>query len=62
MSNKILLRFASESQASFDKFTFNSESVTYQEIMDFLAKKKKIGSAGKTDQVTLINIDENKVA
>jgi hypothetical protein len=49
MSNKILIRFASESQATFDKFTFSSETVTYQEIMDFLSKKKKIGSAGKTD-------------
>lgn len=62
MSNKILLRFASESQATFDKFTFSSDSVTYQEILDFLAKRKKIGSAGKTDQVSLFNIDENKDA
>ncbi len=60
MSNKILLRFASE--AAFDKFVFSSESVTGQEILDFLAKKKKIGSAGKTDHVTLFNIDENKEA
>jgi hypothetical protein len=62
MSNKILLRFASEAHFTFDKFTFSSDSVTYQEILDFLAKKKKIGSAGKTDQVTLFNIDENRDA
>ena len=60
MSNKILIRFASESQ--FDKFTFNSESVTGQEILEFLAKKKKIGSANKTDLVTLFNIDKNEEA
>jgi hypothetical protein len=58
MSNKILLRFASE--ATFDKFVFSSESVTGQEILDFLARKKKIGSVGKTDHVSLFNIDENK--
>lgn len=60
MSNKILIRFASE--ANFDKFFFNSESVTGQEVLDFLTKKKKIGSANKTDLVTLFNIDENKEA
>ena len=49
MSNKILLRFLSESAASFDQFKFNSNSVTYKEILDFLERKKKIGSAGKTD-------------
>jgi hypothetical protein len=62
MSNKILLRFLSESAASFDQFKFNSNSVTYKEILDFLERKKKIGSAGKTDQVALFNIDENRFA
>ena len=60
MANKIQLRFASESQNSFDKFTFSSESVTYQEVLDFLEKRKKIGSAGKKDEVVLFNIDENR--
>jgi hypothetical protein len=60
MSNKILIRFASE--ATFDKFTFNSESVTGQEILDFLSRRKKIGSANKTDAITLFNIDENREA
>lgn len=59
MSNKVLLRFASEGAQNFDKFTFNNETVTYSEILDFLQRKKKIGSGGKTDQVSLFNIDKN---
>jgi hypothetical protein len=59
MSNKIQLRFASECSNTFDKFTFNSESVTYQEILEFLAKKKKIDSTKKTDQIALYNIDKS---
>lgn len=61
MSNKILLRFASESTNAFDKFNFDSENVTYKEILEFLGKRKKIGSAGKTDQVTIYNLDRNNI-
>ena len=62
MSNKIQLRFVSEAEKSFDKFTFSSDSVTYQEVLNFLERRKKIGSAGagKTDEVFLFNIDENR--
>jgi len=49
MSNKILIRFASEANSIFDKFTFSSDTVTYNEVIDFLQRKKKIGSGGKTD-------------
>ena len=49
MSNKILLRFASESTNAFDKFNFDSENVTYKEILEFLGKRKKIGSAGNSE-------------
>ena len=59
MSNKVLLRFASEGIQNFDKFTFNTETVSYAEIVEFLGRKKKIGSGGKTDQLTLYNIDKN---
>jgi hypothetical protein len=59
MSNKVLLRFASEGISNFDKFTFNTETVSHAEIVEFLQRKKKIGSGGKTDQVTLFNIDKN---
>lgn len=64
MSNKILLRFASEATNTFTRFFFSSDSVTYNEIIDFLAKKKKIDadSNKKTDQVTLFNLYEQKVA
>lgn len=59
MSNKILIRFASEANSIFDKFTFSSDTVTYNEVIDFLQRKKKIGSGGKTDQVSLFNIDKD---
>ena len=59
MINKIQLRFASESATSFDKFNFPSESVTYEEILQFLARRKKLDSTRKTDSITLYNIDKS---
>ena len=53
-----MLRFLSESSHTFDKFYFNSEHVTYNEIIEFLAKKKKIDSSKKTDHITLYYSDK----
>ena len=39
-SNRIQIKFASESH--FEKFTFNSETIMYQEVIEYLSKKKKI--------------------
>ena len=61
ISNKVLLRFASEGTSNFDKFTFNTETVSHAEILEFLQRKKKIGSGGKTDQISLFNIDKNLI-
>ena len=38
--------------------TFNSETITYQEVIEYLARKKKIDDKKKTDQITLQNIDQ----
>jgi len=54
-SNRIQIKFASESH--FEKFSFNSETITFQEVIEYLAKKKKIDVSKKTDQITLLNID-----
>ena len=39
-SNRIQIKFRSESH--FDKFSFNSETITFQEVLDYLVSKKKI--------------------
>ena len=56
-SNNIKIKFASESH--FEKFPFNSETITYQEILLYLERKKKIDVQKKADQITLLNIDQN---
>ena len=55
-SNRIQIKFASESH--FEKFSFNSETITFQEVIEYLSKKKKIDVQKKTDQITLQNIDQ----
>ena len=58
-SNRIQIKFSSESH--YEKFTFNSETITYQEIIDYLVRKKKLGdfASKKTDSITLLNVDKN---
>jgi hypothetical protein len=58
-SNRIQIKFASESH--YEKFTFNSETISYQEIIDYLVRKKKLGdyASKKTDNITLLNVDKN---
>ena len=53
----IQIRFKSE--AHFEKFPFNSETITYQEVLAHLERKKKIDIQRKQDQITLYNIDQN---
>lgn len=58
-SNRIQIKFSSESH--YEKFTFNSETITFQEIIDYLVRKKKLGdyASKKTDNITLLNVDKN---
>ena len=58
-SNRIQIKFASETH--YEKFTFNSETITYQEIVDYLVRKKKLGdyASRKTDNLTILNVDKN---
>ena len=56
-SNNIKIKFASEQH--FEKFPFNSETITYQEVILYLERKKKIDIQKKADLVILHNIDEN---
>ena len=37
----------------------NSETITYHEVIEFLARKKKIDLQKKTDQIVLVNVDQN---
>ena len=56
-NNRIQIKFQSESH--FEKFSFNSETVTYNEVIDYLTRKKKVDLKGKnTDQIKLINLDQ----
>ena len=48
-SNRIQIKFHSESH--FEKFSFNSETITYAEVIEYLARKKKIDVQKKTDQI-----------
>jgi predicted protein tyrosine phosphatase len=54
--NNIKIKFASEQH--FEKFPFNSETITYKEVILYLERKKKIDNQ-KKDTVVLLNIDEN---
>ena len=56
-SNNIKIRFWSESH--FEKFPFNSETITYNEILLYLERKKKIDIQKKTDNIQLLNCDQN---
>lgn len=58
-SNRIQIKFASE--LHYEKFTFNSETITYQEIVDYLVRKKKLGdyASRKMDNLTILNVDKN---
>ena len=56
-SNRIQIKFKSESH--FEKFSFNSETITFQEVIEYLSKKKKIDKEKKTDQISLYNYDQD---
>lgn len=56
-SNRIQIKFSSESH--FEKFSFNSETITYQEVIEYLVRKKKIDLQKKTDSITLIDVDND---
>jgi len=49
--SKVSIRFSSE--AHFEKFSFDSESITVKEIIDHLGKIKKLESDKKTDRIAL---------
>ena len=49
--HKVSIRFSSE--AHFEKFPFNSETITVKEIIDHLGKVKKLDSDKKTDKIVL---------
>jgi hypothetical protein len=55
-SNRIQIKFASESH--YEKFTFNSETISYQEIIDYLVRKKKLGdnASKKTDNIKFLTL------
>ena len=57
-SSSIYIKFGSEAQ--FERLTFPSHVVSYDEIKKYLEKKKKIVFADKkTDKITLIDVNRN---
>jgi len=49
--HKVSIRFSSE--AHFEKFPFNSETITVKEIIDHLGRVKKLDSDKKTDRIAI---------
>lgn len=68
-SSSIYIKFASEAQ--FERLTFPSHVVSYDEIKKYLEKKKKIGinsylliviafADKKVDKITLLDLNHNR--